>query len=229
MTELNRFDARRLARAWLGVACASGKDERPAFNRTVLVELARTGARLVATDGALLLHAWVPPLGREDSRAPGFDEMPDVAVVAMDPHARGKGLMAHLLSICGDEDNEPTEVTIGIGRPNAPPTRTAQFDDIEARAVLIEYEGHEQVALEIYEGEWTDWRGILTRQSPEAVETIALNPDLLGRFNKLGKLYNGAPAIWTFGGSEGMARVVVAKDDVGTGSIEGGIMPVRLS
>lgn len=229
MNDTLRFDARRLARAWLGVACASGKDERPAFHRTILVELGSSGARLVATDGALLLHAWVPLAGRENARPSGLDELPDIEVVSMDPHGRGKGLMAHLLSITDDEENEPTQVAIRVGKPTAPPTRTAEFDGIESRALLIEYEGHEQVALEIYEGSWLDWRSVLTKHAPAPVETIGLNPEILGRFNKLGKLYGGAAAVWAFGGPEGMARVVIAKDDIGTGSIEGGIMPVRLS
>src|SRR5687768_16742409 len=112
------FDARTLARGWLSVAIASAADKaRPVLHRTVSIEAFPEGLRLVATDSFVLLRSWVPNLDHDLDPEPGLDEAPYATAVAMDPHGRAKGFLAHVLKLASDEvyDDDPLEVRVDLG------------------------------------------------------------------------------------------------------------------
>lgn len=217
-----KFDAGTLAASWLAVALASGKDEdRPSLHRTVLVECFRYGVRLVATDGIVLLTAWVPAAAFTSPPEPAVDEAPTEVVIAIDAHGRGAGLMGHLrrLAAAGEEVGVPVSATIRVGTPPIDPTETMELAGFEQRCLIIEHPGSEELALPLFEGEYPKWRGILATHEPVATEAIALSPEIIGRLAKLGKLMPGA-LLWRFGGPVGAATLEI-------GSVSGAVMPMR--
>jgi hypothetical protein len=125
------FDAALLARAWLSVALASGNDDKlPVLYRTVAVEEFDHGARLVATDGYVLLRCWVPATESDLAEEPGLDVAPDRTVVAFDPHGRAKGLLAFLLKQSkADKDAETVGRVLSEVAERVP--------DLELRADLL--------------------------------------------------------------------------------------------
>lgn len=223
VTQAFTFHASALAPAWLAVAQASGKDdESPALSRTTLVEFHDSGTRLVATDGCLLLAAWVPLV--EFDPEPDVHEAPTASVIAIDAHGRGAGLMAHLrkLAAQAEKDGAPAvEITFSVGKPPAEPNATAEFEGLEQRALVVDHPGREELALPLFEGQYPKWRGILATHKAQAPEAIALNPEIIGRLAKLGKFFD-EPLVWRFGGSEGAALISI-------GPVYGAAMPMRWS
>ncbi len=225
---MTTFDALHLARGWLSVAVASGKDgNRPALDRTVSIEEFAEGVRLVATDSYVILHAWVPNIEHIDDPEPGIDEAPIATAVAMDPHGRARGFLGYALALANaaDDDAPPVEVRLRLGVTlDDPDDPTPAFDGMEPSFVLIELPEAERLKLMTYEGEYPHWRKLLPGFEPERTTAIALNPEIVGRLSKLGKINQGRPLLWTFGGENQMALVEVLDSDPHVG---GAVMPVR--
>lgn len=216
-----KFDAGVLASAWLGVAQASGKDdERPALSRTMLVEFYEKGVRLVATDGYVLLTAWVPEASAFGA-APEIDESPEDVVIAIDPHGRGAGLMGHLRKLAGEAADTGLEskVTFRVGQPPMTPTETVEIEGLESRALIIDHPGREELALPLFEGKYPEWRSILGTHKAAKTDAIAINPEIIGRLARLGRFY-AEPLVWRFGGALGAALLSI-------GPIRGAAMPMR--
>lgn len=221
------FDAKDLARGWLSVALASGKDSgRPALDRTVCIETFATGVRLAATDSYVLLHSWVPSVERSaawEVAEPSLDESPHRTVVAMDPHGRGAVLLTHLLKLATAKDAPPIEVRLNIGvslDDDGPPS----LEGMSAEAVLLEHPDHERLRLGVYEGAFPNWRKVTAGFEPASTSALALNPEIIGRLAKLDKYHAGRPLRWRFGGENRMALVEVAD---GEPAVAGAAMPVR--
>ncbi len=216
------FDARTFARGWMSVAVASGKDEaRPVLNRTIAVELHPGGARLIATDSHVLLHAWIPAdLGDEE---PGLDEPPAVLAVAADPHGRAKSLMAYLINLTGGEDPPLVDLTVTIGPADDPDDDNA-FEGFGRTAVFLEVPDQERLTLHTIEAPFPDWRTIVHAFTPEKTNAVALRPDLVANLGKLGKYHDDKPLLWRFGGVEKAALVEVA-DTIP--HVAGVVMPMR--
>lgn len=214
------FDADLLARGWLAVGLASVKDpERPALSHTILVEFYEAGVQLVATDGFMLLSAWVPT--DLIAPAPDLDEEPIEVAVVIDTHGRGAGLMAHLRRLAADTEDTGILVaaTIRIGDTPPDPMATVELEGLASQALIIEHPGHEELALPLYEGEYPHWRKFRATHKAVKTSTIALHPDIIGRLAKLGKLYEG-PIVWTFGGPMSAAALEI-------GPVRGVAMPMR--
>lgn len=223
-----KFPAGPFAQAWLSVAIASSPDkDRPALHRTVLIEQFAEGCRLVATDSYVLLTAWVPDDRHEFATEPALDEAPLAVGVARDPHGRGKGFMAHLLNLARSEETklDPPEIDVRLGVTDPERANAGTFEGMEAEFIVVEYPDHERLILPAYEGEYPNWRSVVPGFSPVTTEAIALNPEIVGRLAKLGKL-NGEdnPLVWRFGGPDKMAQVEVAHSDP---FVHGVVMPVR--
>lgn len=228
---MTTFDARYLALGWLSVAVASGKDgARPQLDRTVSIEAYPQGFRLVATDSYVLLHTWVPSLGYELDPEPALDEAPYASAVVMDPHGRARGFLAHALKLAGDleDDAPPVEVRVALGVPehedDETESATPAFEGMEATYVALELPDAERLKLRTYEGDFPQWRRVLPDFLPVKTQAIGLNPEIIGRLSKLGRLHHGRPLVWTFGGENRMALVEVLDSEP---TITGAVMPVR--
>lgn len=222
------YDAATLARGWLSVAVASGKDTaRPALDRTVSIEAYPEGLRLVATDSYVLLHAWIPAFGYELEPEPEIDEAPYATCVAMDPHGRARGFLAHVLklAIATPDDGPPIEVRVSLGVvEQSDQDAEPSFAGMEATYVVLELPDEERLKLGTYEGDFPAWRRVLPGFAPHQTSTIALNPEIVGRLAKLGKLNGNRPLRWTFGGAGQMALVEVLESEP---LVTGAVMPVR--
>lgn len=224
------LDALTLARAWLSVAQASGRDaDVPLLHRTVALEAHRDGVRLVATDRYVVLHAWVPSADNDLAEPPDLSELPESTWVAADPHGRAKGLMAHLLKIHSDEEAKPGIVTVDLGvrAPDEGPQAT--FEGLETVWVVLTYPNHERLRLETIQQDFVSWRHPLASFQPVRTTAIALNPDIVRRLAKLGPLHGNAALRWHFGGPDKVALIEIGAQGVEPGDVhvQGGVMPIR--
>ena len=224
------FDARYIARGWLAVAVASAADKgRPALHRTIHIEQHATGLRLVATDSYVLLHSFVPDVEHDLKDEPGLDEVPIATATAMDPHGRAKGFLAHVLKLANQAETRGDDIDIRVrlnvaGVHDDDDRQAPTFSGMEALSVVVEQPDVERVVLESWEGQWPAWRAVLGGFRSVDTETIALNPEIVGRLAKLGKVYPAGLLGWTFGGPEKAALVSVIYAEP---AVEGLVMPVR--
>lgn len=221
---MSTFDARSLARGWLSVAVASGKDSgRPALDRTMSIEAYPTGLRLVATDSYVLLRSWVPNIEHDLEPEPSLDEAPYATAVAMDPHGRGRGFLGHVLRLAAQENALPVEVRVSLGVVDEiDETDQGAFAGMEARYVVLDLPDQERLKLQSYDGSYPSWRGLQFKG--ETTARVGLNPAIIGRLAKLGKVHKEAMLGWEFGGEVGAARLVVVGADP---TCEGLVMPCR--
>ena len=224
------FDARSLARGWLSVALASSSDDdRPALHRTISIEAYPEGLRLTATDSFMLLTCWVPNLDDDLATPPSIDEPPYSTAVAMDPHARAKGFLAHAAKLAKalgpDADPLPVQVRLGVIDDSEPDDGLVAFDGFEVPYVHLELpDGAERLKLRCYEGPFPNWRPILSGFTPEATDRITLNPDIVGRLAEIDKIQPGCYLRFRWGGTIGAAHVETHQ---ASPHVQGIVMPVR--
>jgi hypothetical protein len=222
------FDARTLARGWLSVALASSKDEdRPALNRTVCIESFSEGLRLTSTDSYMLLTAWVPNIDHDLDPAPGLDERPYAVAVAMDPHGRAKGFMAHALKLASAARDAAgvvaVKVDLGVIDEIDEPGHLS-LAGFEVPYVVLELPHEaERLKLRTYEGQYPAWRPILAGFAPEPTDRITLNPELLGRLAKIDKIQPGTYLRFQWNGPTSAAYVETVN---GWPDVEGILMPI---
>lgn len=216
------------ARAFLGVALASGTDQlRPQLCRTVHVEEHHEGLRLIATDATVLLRTWVPSLSAADSdpdSEPGPDEAPIATATLIDPHGRAKGLAGHVLKVGTDDDADPIDLRVRLGVTDTDHDQ-ATLDGLEAEFVVLELPDEERLRLPVYDGRFPEWRKLTGGFRAQSTDAVALNPQLVGRLAKLGRLFPGQPLVWRFGGRDAAAHVAIEHPD--GPRVEGLAMPVR--
>ncbi len=217
------FDARPFALAWRSVVLACGKDkDRPVLDRTVCVELDPEGVRLIATDGFMLLHAYVPVAGYSpeggDSVVPGEER---ITVVARDPYGRAIGLAAHLLNLTQGDDPMPLEVVL---RLEADAGTQESFEGLEPQFVSIEVPDQERLLLPTFEADYPDWRVVIDRFEPHTTDAIGLSSDVIARLSKLAQVNADRPIVWHFGGANAMALLEVQGTEP---AVMGAVMPVR--
>lgn len=229
MTVSATYDARALAIGWLSTAVASADDgDVPALHRTISVEHYEEGARFIATDRYVLLHSFVPNVDHKPADEPPLEIAPEETTVAIDGHHRAAAMLGFLLKLAKQieksETNEPMpEVALSLGVVEDDDEAT--FDGLEHQWVTLEYPGRERVRLQTYDGTYPDWRALTTSFQPVTTKAIAINPDLFGRLGKLGRLHDGAPLRWHFGGPDKPALIELADDSHPTAGL---IMPVRV-
>jgi hypothetical protein len=221
-----RFDAGLFARAWLAVGVAASKDKaRPQLDRTTLIELYPEGARLVATDGVMLLTAFVPEMGRWPDEEPGIDVAPVATAIAQDPSGRARSLLGHLLGLSkqaeADELEDDVELRLSLGVLD---DGTGMLDGFAIPWVVLDYPDHERLKLRTYEGTFPQWRPVLAGFKARTTKSVILNGDIIGRLAKVPD-YIGGPIQWRFGGADAMALVDVHDDASGL-SVSGAVMSV---
>lgn len=226
----NEFDAKTLAVAWFSASLASGTDKDiPVLNSTLLLEEYEQGVRIIATDRYMLLHAFAPNIDHKPDDAPDLDIAPLRSVVAIDSAHRSNNLLGYLLgkakAIEKDENSldEAPLLTLDLAAAEAEDGAMA-FEGLGRHKVALDYEGRERVTLDIFGGDYPVWRGLLAGFKSVKTNNIGLNPAFLGRLGRLGKLHNGSPVIWTFGGENKVAHLNVLTGSVPVGGL---IMPVR--
>lgn len=224
------FDGGTFARGWCSVALASGDEPSlPALYRAVLIEIYEDdGVMLVATDGYIWLRCWVPAKDTE-TPPPLLDELPAMSVVATDHHGRGINLLQWVLKESSKVKNdEPVEMTVVLNvgpQPEPGPDEDRPLEGMERQLCTIEVPGHERVELGVHQATWTDWRAFVGRFTGEETKAIALNPTVLERLVKLGKIH-GRSLVWTFGGHDRMALIEVRDSEPW---VAGAVMPIRLT
>lgn len=223
------YNAARLAKGWLSVALASGKfADLPPLYRTVALEHYETGVRLIATDQFVMLHSWVPSVNCDDAPAPALSEGPIRTAIARDVDGRAKGLLAYMLKLAAelakaDSLEDPPEIRLYLDVTEVEPSAPT-LDGFEQRYVVLEVPDSERLQLPTYEGDFPEWRRLTSSFAGEETDVIALNPEILGRLGKLGKLHGGTPLLWSFGGQQKMARLEVADSNP---DVRGVVMPCR--
>lgn len=228
MTNEANYDAGVVARAWLSVALASGKDaDVPALNRTVLVERFAAGLRFVPTDRYIILQSFAPNLDHDVYDEPSIDEAPDDVAIAIDQDGRAKGLLGYLLGrarFAAKEGLPIVEVTVSLNVTDDEDAPT--LGGMEARYVRFDYQAQERLQLDTYGGQYPTWRAMIAGLASVRTEAIGLNPEIIGRLAKLGKLHGNTPIIWRFGGETKAAAVEVMDGDP---RVSGAVMPIRLA
>ncbi len=218
------FPAGRLSRGWRAVAVAAGTDSAtPQFDRAILIEQFPAGVRLVATDATVLLHSWVPAVADDLAPEPSMDEAPLATAIALDPHGRAKGMLAHLQQMEGKEDIA-IDVRMDLGIIIQADDDRPSFEGMEARWCVLEATGRERVQLRLHEGVWPEWRKIVSDHSAVAVSRVALSPEMIGRLAKLGKVQPDTRLGWIFGGEDKAAAVELIDSDP---FVSGVVMPCR--
>ncbi|WP_228941819.1 hypothetical protein [Nocardioides sp. Leaf374] len=209
-----RLDGPDLAHGWLAVApaMATEKDAPAALHKAVTIEEYATGVRLIASDGYVLVTAWVPDLEHHyDTAEPDIADAPERTVVASDRHGRARGLLGHVLTLAGEidaEDYAPGNLELSIDFDVRAPAGSGAGDEalegMEATFVVLAVPDVEKVYLEVVEAEplaGRGWRNVVSNHEPAKTEAIVLNPDFLGRVGKVGRHATGAVS-WEFGGSD---------------------------
>jgi hypothetical protein len=220
------FDAATLARGWLSVALASGRDkERPVLDRTVHIEHHPQGLRLVATDSRVLLHCFVPSAqaAADLDPPPELDESPIATATARDPWGRGRGFLAHVLRLATAEDAEPIDVRVRLNVPGEA-RQQGQFEGMEATTVVLEHPDVERLVLDVVEGGFPSWGPIFAGGRAVSTDRVAQSPENVGRHAKVEKWLPSSRLGWTFGGELAPARVDVIDSDPW---IDGIVMPAR--
>lgn len=226
---MTKFDGGLLARGWLSVALASGSDkDRAALDRTVLIESYPTGVRLVATDSYMLLRTWVPNRDHPSAAEPEPDESPWATAVAMDPHGRAKGFLAHLLVLSAKAADSvvpsivEAHLQLGVRDLIADEDRET-FDGMDPEWITLEHRDHDRLKLQAFEGAYPAWQALGAGFRPKRTTEVALHPDRLGQLAKLDKWHGGAIG-WTFAGENRIAQVEVLQSFP---KVRGLVMPCR--
>lgn len=228
MSNESTYDAGMLATAWLSVALASGKDaDVPVLNRTVLIERFAQGLRFIATDRYVLLRSFAPNLDHKPTDEPGIDEAPDDFAVAMDLDGRAKGLLGYLLGqsrYAAKEGLPPVELSVHLNAVDD--TDAPTLRGLERRYVRFDYQAQERLQLDVYGGDYPLWRGFVDGLTTVSTDAVALNPEIVGRLAKLGKLHGNLPIVWRFGGENRAAAVEVMDSEP---RVSGIVMPIRIA
>lgn len=215
-----RFDAARLALAWLSVAQASGSDVNlPTLDRTVALELYPDGVRLLATDRLVLLTAWVPTIDARLEHAPHVSELPARTVVTQDADRRGKLLLDYALKLSklgkpGEEKlygDLVVELELDVRLP-VEPGEDVHIEGLEPTYAVLRLPDRSQEHLPIIVSDYPDWRPLLHDFTAVTTDRIGLPLERLARLGALGK-WNEGPLRWTFGGPGKVARVALVPED----------------
>lgn len=219
------LDARQLAKGWLAIAAATGKDkDRPALCKTIHIDQYDTGVRLVATDTYVLLTCWIPSDEDEYAPEPDLYDTPMISATAIDRWGRAQSLFTHLRQITSDDEMKSLDVDVHLNVEWQPEDDvTPRIDGLEALAVRFQVPDRESLQLEVYDGRYPAWQGILARQHRGRTEHLAIAPWIAGQLAKAGKIFNDTiPVKLWFGGKDKPIMVEFGDQP----SIRGLVMPL---
>jgi hypothetical protein len=228
---MTRFDGPTFAHAFLAVFNATGTDKHlPTTHKTIALEQHLRGIRLVASDRAVMLSAFVPDLDHYYDNAPTLDVEPERTVVVSDYRGRGRNLMGFVCTLgteqrFGFEDYAPGTVELRVEFDQVMPVDDAQesFDGMTPRAALFTIPDREKVYLETVPVTFPDWRATISRHDASSAGTVAVDPSIVERLAKAGKHAHG-PLHITFGGTHGLALVEYPDSDP---LVHGALVPAK--
>lgn len=158
--------ARLFATAWLNAWQATGQDdELPVLYRTVMVDALPDGVRLWATNRFVLFRSSLDTEGE-----PIGDDEVGPTLIAMDPDGRAKALMAYVMKDATVKDKPDATVEIYAARSES--GGDTLTPELQRGALVIEY-GAERLALDLFESEAPDWRGI-GKKGGKATDRVSL-------------------------------------------------------
>jgi hypothetical protein len=228
-----KFDGPALAHAWLAVfaAACTRKDGPAALVKTIAIEEHPTGIRLLATDGFVLLTAWVPDLDHyEDSTGPEIDEAPERVVIASDDDGRARSLLGYVISLANRipeeeyvEGSVPMQLLFDVRMPAGQAGTQEALDGMEPTYVVLSVPDVERVYLTTVPAKYPDWRPLVAAHTPKRTDKIRLNPELVERLAKVRKHAAGA-LHWSFGGAKAAALIEYVDSDP---FVHGVVMPMK--
>lgn len=196
----------KLAKAWLSVACASSADKsRPVLNKTVAIEQFPHGVRLVATDGYVLLTSWVAESedanpGYYPAPEPELEEIPYATAVAVDQYGRAAGLLSHLLRLAKSDEADKLDLDVVVKlnvpwQPDDLPADELQLDGLMALAVSIEHPDHERLQLQVYEGDFVNWRTLIRDFKRDRPRAMAITARMAAAIGKAARVHGDATLV----------------------------------
>lgn len=223
---MERFNAWILGRSWASVALAQGEDDaRPVLYRTTLIESFPTGIRLLSTDSAVLLKAWVANTDHPNEPEPLIEELPADVAICRDLDHRVLGLMKYAQKITkGDGIDTPVTMEFEVGTPTDESARNT-LEGFAASSVhfRIVEQYDESIETPVFEGEFPNWRPLWHKHKWEAASTIGFGPNGILRLGGLSKLWDKAVIQFELGGSVGVAKIrIEGPSDV---NVTGLVMP----
>lgn len=206
------FDGEALAKAWLAVTVASGRNpDQSTIDQTVCIEWHEDGIRLIATDTWMIAWAWVP-LDRSGIEPPGPGDKPEVVTIASDIPQRGAGLFAHVAKVTKGDKARPVDMLLAVEHVPRPDTLLAAMGE-EQRVLTIELPGTERVILPCPSGEFPSWRKVMfIERQGMANSTLRLGAELLARTAKVAKII-GADTVDLRPTAEGLVEFEVWPED----------------
>lgn len=195
-----RFDGPTLARAWLAVMAATGTDKNIGKTyKTIDLEQHLRGLRLVASDGRLMLTAYVPDLDHHYDSPPEPAELPEQIHVVADRKGRARGLLGYVLSLATETDPEayaPGDIEVRIDfkqehahtRGSGPVQPT--LEGMEPDYATLTVPGRERLNIEIVTDSFPDWRRIADHASKRTLGVL-LPPEQLEKVAGIRKLARG--------------------------------------
>lgn len=214
--------AREAALAWLNAFMASYKgDLRPILNQTISIEVFDRGVQFIATNGHILFRTWVPKHGEPITTFPPERTRPRRQLTVMDPDGFGKGFLAALLRLTGQEEhaNEMLTITSASADDDAAPSFGQEF---QTERVILRACG-QRLDLLVRDEKYPDWRKLrLGFDDMALVDGMKVQPKYLAL---IGKLKDITAVDMTFAGSD-RAIYFDAGGTIGKG-VKGLLMPMR--
>lgn len=229
---MTRFDGPTFAHAFLAVFNATGTDKfLPTTHKTIALEEHLRGIRLVASDRAVMLTAFVPDLDHYYDSPPTLDTEPERTVVVSDHRGRGRNLMGFVCTLgveqrFGFEDYAPGTVELRVEFDQVMPVDDGvqeSFEGMTPRAALFTIPDREKVYLETVPVTFPNWRATIARHDASSAGTVAVDPSIVERLAKAGKHARG-PLHMTFGGTHGLALVEYPDSDP---LVHGALVPAK--
>lgn len=226
-----RFDGVHLADGWLSVFAAANRSKIDPRFKAIAIEDHPTGIRLLATDGFMLLTAWIPNLENHYDSPPAFEDAPDRVIVARDADGRARSLLGYVLALAyrdiSPEDYAPGHVEVRMDFDvKLPPGTTGTpevLEGMEPTYVVLSVPDVEKVYLEVVPVAYPDWRPILADHKPKTTRTITLSAEIVERLAKIRK-HAGPKIDWVFGGADRPALVAFPESDP---HVHGVVIPVK--
>jgi hypothetical protein len=177
--------ARAAAIAWINAFIAASQEiERRALYRSLSLEFFDAGVQLIGCDGTAVFRAWVPGIEHSDAAWPLIEEVPDRAIVVMDPDGSGLGFVRALLRVTAEEGHEFEPLTISTGTADDEASLSLGEEFMTERLTLRAC--GQRIDLRLYDGAYPDWRQLrLGVEDIERVDGLTVATRLFGMVSKL--------------------------------------------
>ncbi|MGN6111268.1 MAG: hypothetical protein ACTHU0_39585 [Kofleriaceae bacterium] len=209
--------------AWQNVFSATGDDEaRALLNRTICLEWFPQGIQLIATNGHLLLRAWVAAEGEERSSWPSSHARPDRSMIVLDTDGFVLSFIRALAKLTSQEGHAYETLSLSIENADEEP---ALGEELEAKVLTLKAAG-QRLDCKLLELDYPNWRSVKKLWGLyDRVDGIAISPRLL---RIIGSLKGVSRVDLKFSGDDTYVDLeALPADGVRGGEIRGFVMPMR--